>query len=198
MFLIFRIIEDPFLCIRIEAEIKTGNPKGEKTLYTTEIPITLISHDLWPTYDVPKDLVFDAVIRAPRYAILRKYIEIYKKLKYMDCVLRKNILQLLSDDDYGNKVSSTFDKIKYYKKSASRRNKNVSAKVESKKVASYMTSLNALSCIKITDLKFSVAHRKLLKIGFRNAYGDMKFRCIFPSKTENGYESDDSDDKEMF
>lgn len=135
-------------------------------------------------------------MRAPRYAILRKYIEIYKKFKYIDCLLRKNTLQLLSDDENGNKVSSTFDNIKLYSKTESRRNRRTIAKVDSKKIASYMTSLNALSCIKITNLKFSIAHKKLLKISFRSSEDDLKFNFILPSKTESGYDTDESDEEQ--
>lgn len=188
------ILQDPFLCIRIVTEIKTGNNTESKALYTTEIPVVLVPTNEWETYVVPSDLVFDAVFRAPRYAILRRYIEIYKKFKFLDCLLRKNTLQLVSDDEYGNKVSSTFDNIKYYSKAANRRNRRTFAKVEAKKISAYMTSLNSLSCIKVTDLKFSIAHRKLLKISFRNDYGDIKFNCILPSKTESGCETDESDD----
>lgn len=174
--------------LRVTSKITSG-VHGD---FRTEIPVTLIPSKKSYLYEVPKELPYNRAFKAPRFPILRKYLELHKPYKHVVFCLKNGIF-ILESKETDSKVMTSFPKDENYDMGTLPSDNRLKVNLESKKVISYFSSLTLLHAINMTDFFLYINHLKALKVFFKTPDKALKFDCVLPG-IESEYLSSDEDE----
>lgn len=187
-----KLTKDNFPLLRINTEMDGEIDVSPK--YRTEIPVLIVPKEKWTSFPVPTKLEFNTVMKSPRFAILKKYVDIYKNFKFIHFTFRDDALQVVTDDAIGSRVSTTFEKTVYLDDKEDRGPKpKADVIVDARKLALYFSSLPALNNVKIANLSIAISHQKMMKIFFQNEPKSISFHYVIASKAFD--EEDESEEE---
>jgi hypothetical protein len=108
-FLTIRLSKKSFPFLHFQTKIMTGEKYG--TL-EQEIPVIVIPDARWDVFRIPRKLKFDVTSKLPKFEILKNYLSVYKKFKYINFCVRSNCINLSAGANRENRITTVFDKLK--------------------------------------------------------------------------------------
>lgn len=134
-----------------------------------QIPVLVIPREKWNVVNIVRNPEFEVLHRYPRYAMLRKYVDIYRTFYFIDIVVQATSLRLESFCDITSRVTTLFKNIAVQNSQGKTyTGLNSTVKVDGKKLSLFLHSINHL------DKKIDF---KMKGKAFRLNYIQFNFKC---------------------